>query len=56
MCIGLHFADLQIKSILHQLLLRYRWSLPARYEMPVNFTSLPSPSDGLPLRLMPLTH
>lgn len=56
MCIGLHFADLQIKSILHQLLLRYRWSLPERYEMPVNFTSLPSPSDGLPLRLMPLTH
>jgi len=51
MCIGLHFADLQIKSILHQVLLRYRWSVPADYVMPLDLTSLPSPSDQLPVTL-----
>ena len=51
MCIGLHFADLQIKSILHQVLLRYRWTVPADYVMPLDLTSLPSPSDQLPVTL-----
>jgi cytochrome P450 len=50
-CIGLHFAGMQVKSILHQLLLRYRWSVPARYEWPLDTTSLPSPKDGLPVKL-----
>jgi cytochrome P450 len=51
MCIGLHFAEMQVKAILHQLLRRYRWSVPGRYEMPVDFTSLPVPADRLPVRL-----
>lgn len=51
MCIGLHFADLEIKSVLHALLREWTWTLPAKYTMPVNFTSLPSPADGLPLVL-----
>ncbi|MFC9972457.1 cytochrome P450 [Spirillospora sp. NPDC127200] len=50
-CIGLHFAGMQVKSILHQLLLRYRWSVPGRYTWPLDTTSLPSPKDGLPVRL-----
>ncbi|WP_067491950.1 cytochrome P450 [Actinomadura hibisca] len=50
-CIGLHFAGMQVKSILHQLLLRYRWSVPGRYAWPLDTTSLPSPKDGLPVRL-----
>jgi cytochrome P450 len=50
-CIGLHFAGMQVKSILHQVLLRYRWSVPGRYEWPLDTTSLPSPKDGLPVRL-----
>ncbi|MGH3242274.1 MAG: cytochrome P450 [Spirillospora sp.] len=50
-CIGMYFAGMQVKSILHQLLLRYRWSVPERYEMPLDTTSLPSPKDGLPVRL-----
>ncbi|MGK5555457.1 cytochrome P450 [Actinomadura kijaniata] len=50
-CIGLHFAGMQVKSILHQWLLRYRWSVPAGYEWPLDTTSLPSPKDGLPVRL-----
>lgn len=51
MCIGLHFADLQVKAILHQLLLNYRWSVPKRYNMPLDMTSLPVPGDNLPVRL-----
>lgn len=54
MCIGLHFAEMQIKAILHQVVQKYRWSVPASYEMPVNFTSLPTPSDKLPVRLQKL--
>ncbi|MFI0483054.1 cytochrome P450 [Actinomadura sp. 9N215] len=50
-CIGMYFAGMQVKSILHQVLLRYRWSVPARYELPLDTTSLPSPKDGLPVRL-----
>lgn len=51
MCIGLHFADLQVKAILHQMLLRYRWSVPKNYTMPIDMTSLPVPGDKLPLKL-----
>lgn len=50
-CIGLHFAGMQVKSVLHQVLQRYRWSVPARYQWPLDTTSLPSPKDGLPVRL-----
>ena len=50
-CIGMHFAGMQVKSIMHQMLLRYRWSVPGRYEWPLDTTSLPSPRDGLPVRL-----
>lgn len=50
-CIGLHFAGMQVKSVMHQWLLRYRWSVPGRYAWPLDTTSLPSPKDGLPVRL-----
>ncbi|HEV7931844.1 MAG TPA: cytochrome P450 [Actinomadura sp.] len=50
-CIGLHFAGMQIKSVLHQVLQRYRWSVPADYEWPLDTTSLPRPKDALPVRL-----
>ena len=50
-CIGLHFAEMQVKAILHQVLLNYRWSVPQDYEMPVDTTSLPVPGDGLPVTL-----
>lgn len=54
MCIGLHFADLQVKAILHQILLKYRWSVDPGYEMPVDTTSLPVPGDKLPVKLQRL--
>lgn len=50
-CIGLHFAELQIKAILHQILLNYRWTVPDDYTMPINFTTLPTPKDKLPLTI-----
>jgi len=50
-CIGLRFAALQVKAVLHQLLLRYRWTVPDGYEMPLDYTSMPTPSDGLPVNL-----
>ncbi|MGQ0778740.1 MAG: cytochrome P450 [Pseudonocardiales bacterium] len=53
-CIGLHFAGLQIKAVLHQLLLGYRWSTPPGYQAPMDYTSLPRPKDGLPVHLEPL--
>lgn len=50
MCIGLHFADVQIKAILHQVVQRFRWSVEPGYHMPVDNTSLPVPADGLPVK------
>jgi cytochrome P450 len=50
-CIGLHFGEMEVKAILHQLLLRYRWSVPRGYQMRQDFTSLPVPRDRLPVKL-----
>ncbi len=51
MCIGLHFAEMQVKAIVHQMLQQYRWRLDESYDMPVDYRSLPVPYDGLPVRL-----
>jgi cytochrome P450 len=50
-CIGLYFGMMQVKAAMHQLLLTRRWSVPSDYEMPIDWTSLPRPKDGLPVRL-----
>jgi cytochrome P450 len=49
MCLGYRFAELQIKAVFHQLVRRYRWSLPAGYEMPVQQAPISKPRDGLPI-------
>src|SRR5262245_51409154 len=51
MCIGQHFATLQVKAIMHQLLLRYRWSIAPGYTMPYQMVPIAQPRDGLPLKL-----
>jgi len=51
MCIGLRFAEMQIKLVLHHLVRRYRWSVPADYTMPVQQAPISKPMDGLPLHL-----
>jgi cytochrome P450 len=50
-CIGLHFAGMEIKAIVHGMLLRHRWSVPRHYEPPLHYGTGPTPSDGLPIRL-----
>lgn len=55
-CIGMHFAMMQIRCFLHQMLLRYDMRLPDNYRMPIQFEDVPfpHPKDGLPLILKPL--
>jgi cytochrome P450 len=53
-CIGMHFGTMEVKALLHQLLLSRRLSVAPGYEMPLDTTSLPRPADGLPIRLDPL--
>lgn len=50
-CIGQYFAGLEIKTTLHQLLRRYRWSVPDRYVLPYARLPIGMPRDGLAVRL-----
>ncbi len=50
-CLGMHFAGVEVKAIVHQLLLRFEWHVDAGYVAPLDFTSLPFPSDGQPVDL-----
>jgi cytochrome P450 len=52
-CIGMHFGILEVKAILHEMLLSYRWTVPEHYRARWDHTSLPVPVDGLPVRLVP---
>lgn len=54
MCIGFRFAELQLRSVMHQMLRRFRWSVPEGYEMPVQQAPISKPRDGLPITLQPL--
>jgi len=51
LCIGQHFATLQVKAIMHQLLMHYRWSVPEHYQMPYQMVPIAQPRDGLPVTL-----
>jgi cytochrome P450 len=55
-CIGMHFGGMEVKAILHQLLLRNSWSVPSGYEPPMDYGTGPFPADGLPIKLESLTH
>lgn len=50
-CIGLYFAQLEIKTIMHNLLLTHEWSVPAGYRWKLDYTTLPVPKDRLPVRI-----
>ena len=50
-CIGMRFGTMEVKAIVHQLVQRFRWSVPDDYEMPIDTTALPVPADGLPVKL-----
>lgn len=51
MCLGQHFADLQVKAVMHQILQHWRWSIPEGYEMPYQHVPIAKPKDGLPVRM-----
>lgn len=51
MCIGLHFADMQIKLVIAELLRHYRISVPDDYVMPVQQSPISKPKDNLPITL-----
>jgi cytochrome P450 len=49
MCIGLHFAIMQIKLVMFEMVRRYRWSVPEGYKMPVQQSPISKPRDDLPV-------
>jgi cytochrome P450 len=53
-CIGMYFGGMEIKAVMHQLLQRFRLTVKPGYRMPIDWVSLPRPTDGLPIRLNPL--
>jgi cytochrome P450 len=57
-CIGLYFAQMEIKTILHHLLRNFEWSVPEDYRWTLEPRSLGDPVDGLPaqLRRRPAAH
>jgi hypothetical protein len=44
---------MEVKAILHRLLLTRRLSVPDDYVPPLNFGTGPYPADGLPVTLHP---
>ena len=53
MCLGLHFATMQIRVLMAHLLTRYELRLPAGYEPKWQAWPIPRPKDGLKLELRP---
>jgi cytochrome P450 len=54
-CIGMVFGQLEIKTILHRLLRRYRLELPRPgYQARWDYSGMPIPIDGMPIVLHPL--
>jgi len=49
MCIGLHFAMMQIKLVTFEMLKAYQWKVPAHYSMPVQQSPISKPRDNLPV-------
>ena len=53
-CIGMHFGGLEVKAILHQMLLTHEWSVEPGYEPPMEHATGLYPADGLRVRWQPL--
>ncbi|WP_375289141.1 cytochrome P450 [Qipengyuania sp.] len=54
MCLGLHFAYMQIKILMAHLLTRYRIEMAEGYEPEWQAWPIPKPKDGLRISLRPL--
>lgn len=55
MCLGLHFAEMQVRSVLRSLLLDARVQTPGGYRMPYQLAPIAKPRDGLPLSIQGLS-
>ena len=54
-CIGMVFGQLEIKTVMHRLLRRYRLELPNPGHIPrYDYAGMPVPMDGMPIILRPL--
>ncbi|MGV0872544.1 cytochrome P450 [Mycolicibacterium sp. XJ879] len=50
-CIGQQFADMTVKTVMHKLVRRFRWSVPDGYRVPLTWGTGPMPADDLPIEL-----
>jgi cytochrome P450 len=50
-CIGMHFGTYEVKTIMHELVRRFEWTVPADYDVQWDPTALPMPTDGLPISI-----
>jgi len=54
-CIGMAFGQLEVKTIMHRLLRKYRLELPRPgYKAKWDYGGMPIPMDGMPIVLRPL--
>jgi cytochrome P450 len=53
-CIGMHFGAMEVKAIIHQLLLRNSLHVAPGYAPPIDYGTGPYPADGLQIELRPL--
>ena len=51
-CIGMHFADFEVKTVLFHLLKNYRIEIEPGYEVKYHYLPVPKPIDNLPLKLI----
>jgi cytochrome P450 len=50
-CIGMHFGTYEVKTIAHELVRRFEWTVPQDYHVQWDPTALPMPKDGLPISI-----
>jgi cytochrome P450 len=50
MCLGMRFAEAQVRLVMHHLVSRFRFSVPEGYSLPVQQAPISKPRDGLPVR------
>ncbi|WP_280308143.1 cytochrome P450 [Nocardia abscessus] len=51
-CIGMYFGGMEVKAIMHQMLLRFSWTVPSGYRPRMGYLTGPYPADGLPIDLI----
>jgi len=49
MCLGMRFAEMQVRQVIFQMVRKFRWRTPDGYTMPVQQAPISKPMDGLPL-------